>query len=155
MATQVILLEKVHNLGDIGDLVSVKPGYARNYLIPKGIALVANKQNQAEIERRRAELESAEAEHKAEAERRAETIRDAVITVQARVAEEGRLYGSVANTSIADAAQAMGVELEKSEIDMPDGAIHETGTYSVVARLHAEVEATFTVVVEELVEDQG
>lgn len=153
MATQVILLEKVHNLGEIGDLVSVKPGYARNYLIPKGIALVANEQNRAEIEQRRTELEKVEAEHKAEAERRAETIRDAVITVQARVAEEGRLYGSVANTAIADAAQEMGVELEKSEIDMPEGAIHETGTYSVIARLHPEVEVSFTVVVEELAEE--
>ena len=153
MATQVILLEKVHNLGEIGDLVSVKPGYARNFLIPKGIAAVATEANRAEVEKRRAEFEQREAEHRKEAEERAKTIDGAVITVQARVAEGGRLYGSVANSEIAEAAQEMGVQIEKSEIDMPEGAIHETGTYSVTARLHAEVERSFTVVVEELSEE--
>ena len=152
-ATQVLLLETVHNLGEIGDLVTVKPGYARNFLIPKGIAAVANAANKAEFESRRADLEKRQAAGKVEAEARAKTIEGATVTVQARVSEGGKLYGSVANSEIAEAAQAMGVQIEKSEIDMPEGAIHETGTYSVTARLHAEVEMSFTVVVEELPEE--
>ncbi|MDI3259548.1 MAG: 50S ribosomal protein L9 [Sinobacteraceae bacterium] len=146
---EVILLEKVKNLGDLGDTVKVKPGYGRNWLLPQGKALPATESNRKLFEARKAELIRKAQDSLNAAKMRAEKLAGAVITVKALAAEEGRLYGSVGPNDIARAAEAQGFEIKKSEIDMPDGVIRQIGTYSVVARLHTEVEVALTVVVEE------
>lgn len=137
---EVILLENVANLGTLGDKVNVRPGYGRNYLMPQKKAVPANKENVAMFEARRAELEKAAAEALDAARSRAEQIAalgQVVITAQA--GEEGKLFGSVAVADIADAVTSAGVELEKREVNLPEGPIRLTGEYEVELQLHAEV----------------
>jgi large subunit ribosomal protein L9 len=146
---ELILLEKVQNLGDLGDTVKVKSGYGRNFLLPQGKALPATQGNRKVFEERKAELLKKAQDSLSAAKMRAEKLNGAVVRVKALAAEEGKLYGSVGPNEIARAAAAQDLDLRKSEIDMPEGAIRLTGTYSVMARLHTEVEARLTVVVEE------
>jgi large subunit ribosomal protein L9 len=145
----LILLEKVKNLGDLGDTVKVKSGYGRNFLLPQGKALPATESNRKVFEERKAELVKKAADSINGAKMRAEKLAGVVIKVRALAAEEGKLYGSVGPNDIARAAEAQNLDVRKSEIDMPEGAIRQIGTYTVVARLHTEVEVNLTVVVEE------
>jgi large subunit ribosomal protein L9 len=146
---ELILLEKVKNLGDLGDVVKVKPGYGRNFLLPQGKALTATESNRKVFEERKAELLKKASDSLSAAKMRAEKLAGAVVKVKALAAEEGKLYGSVGPADIARAAEAQGLDIEKREIDMPEGAIRVIGTYTVVVRLHGEVETSVTVVVEE------
>jgi len=146
---ELILLEKVKNLGDLGDIVKVKSGYGRNFLLPQGKALTATESNRKVFEERKAELVKKANDSLNAAKLRAEKLAGAVIKVKALAAEEGKLYGSVGPADIARAAETQGLEIEKREIDMPEGAIRLIGTYTVVVRLHTEVETSVTVVVEE------
>jgi large subunit ribosomal protein L9 len=145
---EVILLEKVQNLGELGDKVKVKPGYGRNYLVPSGKATPATPENIAQFEKRRAELEKAQAERMGAAEGRAGQLRDVSVTIQAKAGNEGKLYGSVGTREIADAVTATGVELEKHEVLLPDGALRETGEHEVALHLHSDIDVTIKVVVE-------
>ncbi len=137
---EVILLEKIGKLGNIGDRVNVKSGYGRNFLVPQGKAVYATAQNIAEFEARRAELEKAAAEKKAAAEARAAQLAGlAVITVTAHAGDEGKLFGSIGTQDIADAITAAGVEVSRSEVRLPEGALRELGEYEVDIQLHSEV----------------
>jgi large subunit ribosomal protein L9 len=146
---ELILLEKIKHLGDLGDTVKVRPGYGRNYLLPKGKALPATEANRKVFEDRKAELLKKAEASLGQARLRAEKLVGLTLTVKALVANEGRLYGSVGVAEIARAAELRGVHLDRSEIDLPSGAIRVLGTYTAVARLHSEVAVEFTVVVEE------
>jgi large subunit ribosomal protein L9 len=146
---EVILLEKVTNLGDLGDVVKVKSGYGRNYLLPQGKALTANEANKKVFEQRKAELLKKSQESLKAAKMRAEEIAGKTLTVKALAAEEGKLYGSVGPADIVRAAAEAGLELKKSEIDMVTGPIRQVGSFTVAVRLHTEVETSITVVVEE------
>ena len=146
---ELILLEKVKNLGDLGDTVKVRPGYGRNFLLPQGKALPATEANRKVFEERKAELLKKAEASMGSAKVRAEKLKGLTLTVKALVADEGRLYGSVGPIEIARAAEGKGVQLERSEIDLPNGPIRVVGTYTAVARLHSEVVVEFTVVVEE------
>jgi large subunit ribosomal protein L9 len=147
----VILLDNVEKLGGIGDLVSVKAGYGRNYLLPQGKAALATKQNIAEFEARRADLETAAAEELTAAKAREELIQGMELVITANVGPEGKLFGSVGPIDIADAFSKVGVEALRSEIRMPEGPIHEVGEYVIGVHLHTEinVEVTVKVVAEE------
>lgn len=142
---EVILLEKIHNLGVLGDQVKVKPGFGRNYLIPQGKAVPATADNVAKFEARRAELEKAQAEQLAAAQQRAEKLNGLKLTIPRKAAEEGKLYGSVATADIVEAAEATGAELAKHELHMPEGPIRAIGDYELHVSLHADVECTITV----------
>jgi large subunit ribosomal protein L9 len=135
----VILLDKVENLGDIGDLVTVKPGYGRNFLLPQGKATLATKANIAEVEARRAELEKAAAEELDAAKARAKLIDGMELVVPANAGEEGKLFGSVGPVDICEAFAKVGVEVERAEVRMPEGPIHELGDYEIGLHLHADV----------------
>jgi large subunit ribosomal protein L9 len=141
----VILLENVENLGSIGDLVKVKPGYGRNYLLPQGKAALATPENMKEIEARRAELEKAAAEELAAAKKRAGTIEGMELVIQANAGPEGKLFGSVGPIDIADAFEQVQVEVERSEIRMPEGPIQELGEFPVGVHLHPEIDVDITV----------
>lgn len=141
----VILLDNVENLGSIGDMVSVKPGYGRNYLLPAGKAALATKDNVAEFEARRAELESAAAEELAAATARAELINGMDLVIPANVGPEGKLFGSVGPADISDAFEKVGVEVAKAEVRMPDGPIHEAGDFEVGLHLHSAVDVVVNV----------
>jgi len=141
----VILLDKVENLGDIGDLVTVKPGYGRNYLLPSGKASLATPENIAEFEARRADLEKHAAEELTAAKARAELVQGMELVIQANVGTEGKLFGSVGPIDIADACEKVGVEIARSEVRMPDGPIHEVGDYTVGLHFHSDVNAEITV----------
>ncbi len=145
---EVILLTNVKNLGKLGAKVKVRPGYGRNFLIPRGMALPATEANLEVFEKRRAELEKTASDALTQAQARAARFENLKLVVKARVAEEGKLYGSVAPLDIARAAKAQDIALEKSEIDMPEGPIHVVGEHHVEAHLHPEVQVRFTVVVE-------
>ena len=137
---EVILLENVGKLGNIGDKVNVKAGYGRNYLVPQGKAVFATEQNVAEFEQRRAELEAAAAEKLQEAQARAEKLSVLeTVTITSQAGEEGKLFGSVGTRDIADAVTAAGVEIAKSEVKLPEGTLREVGEFSVDIQLHAEV----------------
>lgn len=142
---QVILKEKVRNLGEIGDVVSVKPGYGRNFLVPQGKAERATASNIAQFEERRSEHEQRAKEVLAAAQKRAETLAEFAMTIAAKAAEEGKLYGSVGPREIEQALNAAGHEINKSEIDMPNGPIHEVGESEVHLQLHTDVEVKITV----------
>ena len=144
---KVLLLGQVANLGGLGDEVTVRNGYARNYLIPQGKALRVTEENRKRFEEQRAELERAAIERLEGAEKRAAQLVDRQITVFARVASEGRLYGSIGPQEIARELDAHGIEVHKSEIQMPEGAIREVGEYTVTINLHAGVTATLGVIV--------
>ncbi|MDJ0758145.1 MAG: 50S ribosomal protein L9 [Woeseiaceae bacterium] len=141
----VILLENVENLGSIGDLVKVKPGYGRNFLLPQGKAALATKANMAEIEARRAELEKAAAEELAAAKTRAEQISGIELVIPANVGSEGKLFGSIGPIDIADAFEAIQIEVQRSEVRMPDGPIHEAGEFQIGVHLHPQVDAEVAV----------
>ena len=138
----VILLERVNNLGDLGDEVSVKAGFARNFLLPKKKAVQANDANRAVFEEKRKELEDAANEKLAAAKVRAEALNDYLLTIQVKAGEEDRLFGSVGTQDIADALVSKGLEVERSEVRLPDGAIRVLGEYEVDIQLHSDVTAT-------------
>ena len=135
----VILLEKVENLGDIGDLVAVKPGYGRNYLLPQGKATLATKANLAEVEVRRAELEKAAAEERSAAKARADLLQGMELVIPANAGDEGKLFGSVGPIDIVEAFSKVGVDVERAEVRMPDGPIHDLGDFSIGLHLHADI----------------
>jgi large subunit ribosomal protein L9 len=141
----VILLDKVENLGDIGDLVTVKPGFGRNYLLPTGRATLATRENIAEFEARRAELEKAAAVEGKEAQARADLIRGMDLVIPANVGPEGKLFGSVGPVDISMAFEKVGVEVARSEVRMPDGPLHEPGEFTVGIHLHSDVNVDITV----------
>lgn len=141
----VILLDNVENLGTIGDLVKVKPGYGRNFLIPQGKAALATPQNMKEIEARRAELEKAAAEELAAAKARAKAIDGVDLVIQANAGSEDKLFGSVGPIDIVEGLKEIQIEVERSEVRMPDGPIHELGEYDIGVHLHSEVDATIKV----------
>jgi large subunit ribosomal protein L9 len=144
---ELILLEKVLNLGDLGDKVTVKPGYGRNYLVPQGKAVPATAANLAEFEKRRAELEKAAMAKLSTAEERVAALQDFEITLTANASDEGKLYGSIGPREIADAVSAAGPQLEKAEVIMGEGPIRYTGEHQVLVQLHADVEAEIKVIV--------
>ena len=146
---QVILLEKIGRLGNIGDQVNVKAGYGRNFLIPQGKAVPATGDNLAAFEERRAELEKASADKLSTAKGRARAIEALdVLTIVANASDEGKLFGSIGTREIADTVTATGEEINKSEVLMPDGAIREVGEFDVTLQLHSDVSATIKLVVE-------
>lgn len=144
----IILLDKLANLGGLGDQVTVKSGFARNFLFPKGKAVPATKANIEAFEARRAELEAKlDADLKA-AEERAEKINALeAVTIESKAGDEGKLFGSIGTRDIADAVTAAGVEVQKSEILMPHGTIRETGEYDIELQVHADVTAQVKLVI--------
>ncbi|MFQ5610164.1 MAG: 50S ribosomal protein L9 [Woeseiaceae bacterium] len=141
----VILLDNVENLGSIGDLVKVKPGYGRNYLLPQGKAALATKENIKALEARRAELEKAAAEELVVARKRYEAINGLDLVISANAGSEDKLFGSVGPIDITEALAAVQVEVQRSEVRMPDGPIHELGEFPIGVHLHPEVNAEVTV----------
>lgn len=143
---EVILLETVPKLGQFGDLVRVRPGHARNFLIPQGKATLATPENRQRFEERRAELERVAAEAKVAAEQRAEAVRSVgAVTVPVKAGEGGRLFGSVTNRDVAEALTHAGVAVEKREIQLDGGAFRELGEYEARIELHGEVVETIQV----------
>ena len=140
----VILLEKVGRLGEIGDKVSVKSGFGRNYLIPQGRALPATGANVAEFEARRSELEAAAAEKKAAAQTRADSMAGASFTIEANAGDEGKLFGSIGTRDIAEVMTKAGHKVEKSEVKLPEGALRDLGEYQVDIQVHSEVTQAVT-----------
>jgi large subunit ribosomal protein L9 len=140
---EVILLEKMRNLGALGDKVKVKSGFARNYLVPQGKAVYANKDNLAKFEVRRAELEKIAAERHAKAVERQEKFTAlGVITITVKAGEEGKLFGSIGTRDIADAIIKAGGELEKREVRLPEGTLRMTGDYNITIDLDSDLAAT-------------
>jgi len=144
---EVILLEKIANLGALGDRVTVKAGYGRNYLIPQAKAVAATADNVEAFESRRAELEKEAAQILSAAEARATAVAALELTTSANAGEEGKLFGSVGARDIAQAAADAGVELDRSEIRLPDGPVREVGEYAIEVGLHPEVETSLKVIV--------
>lgn len=146
---EVILLEKVANLGNLGDKVNVRPGYGRNFLVPKKKAVPATKENLAMFEERRAELEKAAAEILAAAQACAGQLAAlAAVTIAAKASDEGKLFGSVAVGDIAEAVTAAGVKVSKQDVRMPEGPIHAIGTYEIAIQVHSDVIQVVKVVIE-------
>ena len=143
----VILLERIVNLGDLGDEVVVKSGFARNFLIPKGKAVRASKENRAVFEARRAELERVAQERLGEAQGARAKLQGIAVTIAAKAGDEGKLYGSVGTHDIAEALAAQGADVAKSEIRMPAGVIRVVGEYDIDVHLHTDVNVTIKVVV--------
>ena len=143
----VILLEKVSNLGSLGDKVSVKAGYGRNFLIPFGKAVPATASNIADFEARRAQLQAAADAKVAEAQARADQLADLKISIAVNAGDEGKLFGSVGTNDIAEAITQTGVAIDRSEVRLPEGAIREIGEFEVQIPLHSDVTATVTVIV--------
>ena len=144
----VILLDNVENLGKIGDLVKVKPGYGRNYLLPQGKAALATAENMKQIEARRAELEKAAAEELAAARTRAEAMAGTELVIQANAGPEGKLFGSVGTADIAQVLTEQGVAVERSEIRLPEGAFRTVGEYDVQLQLHTDVNVAIKLIIE-------
>lgn len=144
---EVILLGKVENLGNLGDVVKVRNGYARNFLIPYGKAKSATKANVAEFEARRAELEKAAAEALAAAQARAAKLEGAAVTIAGRAGTEGKLFGSVGTAEVADALTAAGLTVEKREVRMPNGPLRAVGEFDIELHLHSDVNANVKVTV--------
>jgi len=145
---EVILLEKVENLGNLGDRVNVKPGYGRNFLIPSGKATPATEEHIKAFEERRAELEKAAADALASAEARRDQLADMSVTIAAKAGEEGKLFGSVGTSDIAEAVIAGGVNIERHEVRLPEGAFRQIGEYQVSVHLHSDVNTEILVIVE-------
>lgn len=141
---ELILMKKMPNLGNLGDRVVVKPGYGRNYLIPFGFAKRATAENIAEFEKLRAKLESEAAAALAMAEGRAAAFVDLVLTIEAKAGDEGKLFGSVGAQDITDALMALGIEVERKEIRLPDGPLRQLGEHEISLSLHPDVETRFT-----------
>ncbi|MBX3701794.1 MAG: 50S ribosomal protein L9 [Dokdonella sp.] len=144
---ELILLQKVKNLGNLGDKVKVKPGYGRNYLVPQGKATAATAANLAEFEQRRAEYEARANQQLSGAEARKAQFENAQITIKANASPEGKLFGSVGPRDIAEACTANGIALDKSEVVMADGPIRHLGEFDVQVHLHADVTTTLKVIV--------
>jgi large subunit ribosomal protein L9 len=144
---EVILLEKVANLGSLGDKVKVKAGYGRNFLLPYGKAVAATADNLKAFEERRAELEKAAADKLAAAQARAEKLEGQSFTISSKAGEEGKLFGSIGVRDIADAITAAGTEVEKSEVRLPEGPLRVTGEYEIELQLHTDVTVTITLAV--------
>jgi len=144
---ELILLQKVKNLGNLGDKVRVKPGYGRNYLVPHGKAAPATEKNLAEFEKRRAEYETKANQQLSGAEGRRAQLENAAVTIKANASPEGKLFGSVGPRDIAEAFSAAGHPLEKSEVVMGEGPIRHTGEFEIHVHLHADVHTTVKVVV--------
>src|SRR5262245_3164982 len=142
---QIILLEKLPNLGKLGDIVKVKDGFARNYLIPKGKAKRATAANVAEFEKRRAELEKAQTDVLTTAQDRAGKLEGLMIQITQKAGVDGRLFGSVTNFDIAEALKAQGHDVAKSLVRLPHGPLKHVGDYDVVLDLHADAKATIKV----------
>lgn len=139
---QVILLEKIRRLGNLGDTIDVRPGYGRNFLIPQGKAVPATDANKSKFETRRAELEKKQAEVLAAAQARAAKLAELVVNITAKGGDEGKLFGSVGTRDIAEAITKAGVAVEKSEVRLPNGALRMMGEYEIELGLHSEVAAT-------------
>lgn len=138
----VILMEKVKGLGAMGDVVSVKGGYARNFLIPNGKAKMATASNVEVFEARRAELEAAAAQALADAQALHEKMQGLVVVIEAKAGDEGKLFGSVGTQDVVDALATQGFTVERRQVQMPDGAIRVVGTFELTLALHADVNAT-------------
>lgn len=136
---QVILLEKIVNLGNLGDLVNVKPGYARNYLVPQGLATIATESNIKAFEERRQELEKASADKLQSAQARAKELTGQSVEIASLASDEGKLFGSVGVIEIAEAFSAKGLDLAKSEVQLPEGPLKIIGDYEITVSVHAEV----------------
>ena len=145
---EIILLQKVDNVGGIGDLVRVKSGYARNYLIPQGKATLATPENKAKFELRRAELEAKAAEELAAAQARAKKLEGLVLKIEMQAGAEGKLFGSVGTVDISEEIGKRGVEVERSEIRLPDGPLRVVGDHQIELHLHADVNVEIKVVIE-------
>jgi large subunit ribosomal protein L9 len=141
----IILLENVTKLGQLGDQVKVKAGYGRNYLIPFGKAVPATKANIDSFSQRRVELEKAAAERLAVAKKRSEAVADVELTLAVKAGDGGKLFGSIGTRDLADLISSTGVEIQKSEIRLPGGTIRQIGTYEIDLQLHPEVQASLTV----------
>ncbi len=145
---EVILLEKIHKLGDLGDQVNVKSGYGRNYLIPGKKAVPATPENVEKFQQQRAELEKARAEALAVAQQRATGLEELKVTIMGKAGTEGKLFGSIGTADIAEAVSATGVAVEKKEIRLPEGALRQIGEYAIDVQLHPDVAVSITVVIE-------
>ena len=148
---EVILLQKVANLGNIGDRVKVRSGFGRNFLLPQGKATLATPENIARFEARRAELERVAREHLSSAEERSAAMKDFKLTVHAKAGTEGKLFGSIGTSDIAEAATRAGFNVERSEVRLPHGPLRMVGEHSVNLHLHADVDVPVqvTIVAEE------
>ena len=142
---EVILMEKVANLGELGDVVKVKDGFARNFLIPHGKAKRATEANRKEFESKRAELEKAQAEQLAAAKSRGEKLEGLTLQITQKAGPDGRLFGSVTNYDIVEALEKQGHEIERSNIRMPQGALKQVGDFPIQVALHTDVTVTITV----------
>jgi large subunit ribosomal protein L9 len=142
---EVILLEKVENLGNIGDQVNVKSGYGRNFLLPKGKATLATPENVAVFEARRAELEARQAEELAVAKGRAAKLQGLVLSIEAKAGSEGKLFGSLGTIDIAEAATAAGIEIQRSEVRLPDGPLRTVGEHELEIHLHSDLNVAIKV----------
>ncbi|QJQ94757.1 MULTISPECIES: 50S ribosomal protein L9 [Halomonadaceae] len=144
---EVILLDKIGKLGGLGDKVTVKPGYGRNYLVPYGLAVPATQDNVQAFEAQRAELEAQAADRKSEAEARAAQLSEIELSLVSKAGDEGKLFGSIGARDLAEAIASAGIDIAKSEVRMPEGPIRQTGEYDIALQLHAEVSASVRVVV--------
>lgn len=153
---QIILLEKVHNLGNLGDKIKVKPGYGRNYLIPYGKAVPATSANLVKFEARRAELEEAARVLLATSQARADKLKDTVVQIFAKASDEGKLFGSVGTKNIADAlSKTQGIEVHKNEVLLPNGLIRQIGEHEIGVLLHSDIRVNIKVnVVSETAKEQ-
>jgi large subunit ribosomal protein L9 len=142
---ELILLEKISNLGNLGDRVTVKPGYGRNYLLPKRKAVLATAEKLAEFEHRRAELERKAAEELAAAESRRDSLAGVTVTIAQKAGEEGKLFGSVGTHDIADAATKIGIPIAKHEIRLSEGVLRQVGDYEIDVQFHTDVIAKLSV----------
>ena len=142
---QVILMEKVVNLGNLGDVVKVRDGFARNFLIPQGKAKRATPDNLKAFEARRAELEKAQADSLAKAQERAAKLEGLMVQITQKAGVDGRLFGSVGNYDIVEALEKQGIEIERSQVRMPQGPLKQVGDYPIQIALHGDVVATITV----------
>jgi large subunit ribosomal protein L9 len=142
---QIILLEKVVNLGGLGDVVKVRDGFARNYLIPQGKAKRATRENLAEFEQRRADLEKAQAAHLTEAQAKAAQIDGQVVQIAQKAGVDGKLFGSVTNADVAEALKKKGFDVTKASVRMPQGPLKNVGEYPLKIALHTDVVVTITV----------
>ena len=144
---EVILLESVQKLGELGDKVAVKSGYGRNFLIPQKKAVPATAENLQQFEERRADLEAVAGDKLAIAKSRAEKVGELSITITTKAGEEGKLFGSITVRDVAEACEAAGVELEKREVRLPEGPIRELGEFDIDIHLHPEVNAVLKLAV--------
>ncbi len=143
----IILLQRVKNLGKLGDKVSVKAGYGRNFLIPQGVAVAATESNTAAFEARRAELEKQEAEVLAAAQAPADQLNEVNIVITAKAGDEGKLFGSIGTRDIADALTNAGLVVDRAEVRLPNGALRHTGEFNIAIQLHHDVVAEVLVTI--------